>query len=104
SLCQWLEKVNTPFFAWAHYMDLHWPNHLEGSLVHPGDIAQAWQDLAIMHDRSNFGRNKSITPALRDHFIDLYQKSLQYLDDQIGRLINYIHNSAYADNTMIILV
>lgn len=109
SLCQWLDKVETPCFAWAHYMDLHWPYHMEETLVHPRDIAQAWRDLAMMYGRSNFGRSnldrdKSITPVQRDHYINLYEKSLQYLDDQIGRLINYIQNSRYADNTMIILV
>jgi arylsulfatase A-like enzyme len=104
SLCQWLDQVETPFFAWAHYMDLHWPYHMEEALVHPRDIAQAWQDLGIMYGRSNFDRDKSITTAQRDHFIDLYEKSLQYLDDQIGRLINHIRNSGCADNTLIILV
>jgi hypothetical protein len=92
NLCQWLEQVETPFFAWAHYMDLHWPYHIEEALVYPRDIAQAWQDLMIMYGRSNFERSnldqhKSITTVERDHFIDLYEKSLQYLDDQIGRLI-----------------
>ena len=104
SLCQWLDQVKTPFFAWAHYMDVHWPYHIEEALVHPRDIAQAWQDLAIMNGRSNFDRDKPMTTAQRDHFIDLYEKSLQYLDDQIGRLINHIQNSSYANNTMIVLV
>jgi arylsulfatase A-like enzyme len=103
-----LEQAETPFFAWAHYMDLHWPYHLEEALVHPRDIAQAWQDLAIMNGRSNFyGRSDRDTPltnAQRDHFIDLYEKSLQYLDDQIGRLINHIQDSGSADNTVILLV
>ena len=108
SLCQWLDQVEMPFFAWAHYMDVHWPYHLEETLVHPKDIAQAWEDLAIMYGRSNFygrsDRDKPITTAQRDHFIELYEKSLQYLDDQIGRLVNHIQNSVHADNTVIILV
>ena len=104
SLCQWLEQVETPFFAWGHYMDVHWPYYMEESLVHPRDIAQAWQDLALMNGRSNFDRDRSLTTAERDHFIDLYEKSLKYLDDQIGRLINSIQTSRYADNTVIILV
>jgi arylsulfatase A-like enzyme len=109
SLCQWLDQAETPFFAWAHFMDLHWPYHMEESLIHPKDIAQAWQDLALMYGRSNFegtnlDRHKSITSTQRDHFIDLYEKSLQYLDDQIGRLMHYIQNSGYADNTIILLV
>src|SRR5215207_397663 len=73
SLCQWLDQVKTPFFAWAHYMDVHWPYHMEEALVHPRDIAQAWQDLAIMYGRSNFDREKPMTTAQRNHFIDLYE-------------------------------
>jgi arylsulfatase A-like enzyme len=103
SVCQWLEHVQTPFFAWAHYMDIHWPYHMEEALVHPRDIAQAWQDLAIMYGRSNYG-NVPITAAQRDHFIDLYEKSLHYLDDHVGRLITHIQNSGYGDNTLIVLV
>jgi arylsulfatase A-like enzyme len=61
-----------------------------------------------MHGRSNFegrsDRDKPITPAERDHFINLYENSLQYLDQQIGRLIDHIQNSSYADNTVVILV
>ncbi len=108
SLSDWLQRVETPFFAWAHYMDLHWPYHLEEALVHPKDIAQAWQDLADMYGRSNFhgrsDRDRPITTAQRDHFIELYEQSLQYLDHQVGRLIHHIQNSSHGDNTIIILV
>jgi arylsulfatase A-like enzyme len=108
SLCQWLDQVETPFFAWAHYMDLHWPYHMEEALIHPKDIAQAWQDLADMYGRANFhgrsDRDKPITAVQRKHFIGLYEKSLQYLDAQIGRLIDRVRNSGFADNTVIILV
>jgi arylsulfatase A-like enzyme len=108
SVCEWLDRVETPFFAWAHYMDVHWPYHLEEALVDPKDIARAWQDLADMYGRSNFegrsDRDTPITTAERAHFINLYERSLQYLDDQVGRLINYIQNSGFADNTIIILV
>ncbi|HLA98778.1 MAG TPA: sulfatase [Anaerolineales bacterium] len=104
SICSWLEQVETPFFAWAHYMDLHWPYHLEEALNQPGEIAQAWQDLAIMYGRSNFDRDKSITTAQRSHFIRLYEKSLQYLDAQIGRLLNHLERLGYSANTLVIVV
>ena len=108
SLCQWLDRVETPFFAWAHYMDVHWPYHMEETLISPQEIAQAWQDMLDMHGRSNFeglsDRDKPIDSAQRDHFIDLYEKSLRYLDGQIGRLLDHIQNAGYGDNTVIILV
>jgi arylsulfatase A-like enzyme len=103
-----LDQVETPFFAWAHYMDVHWPFHREETLVHAKEIAQAWKDLAEMHGRSNLhgpsDRNKPLTAAERDHFVDLYERSLQYLDDQIGRLIDRIQNSGHAEDTVVILV
>jgi len=104
SLYRWLEHVKTPFFAWVHYMDLHWPYHLEEALTHPQDIAQAWQDLAIMHGRSNFNGNEPITAAQGKHFVGLYEQSLQYLDTQIGRLMYYLEKLGYDSNTIIILL
>jgi arylsulfatase A-like enzyme len=108
NICQWVDRAEAPFFTWAHYMDVHWPYHLEESLLHPKDIAQAWVDLADMHGRANFHgrleREKSFTASERDHFIALYEKSLEYLDEQVGRLILHIQNSPHGDNTVIILV
>jgi arylsulfatase A-like enzyme len=109
SLSQWLDEVKGPFFAWAHYMDVHWPYHLEEALVHPKDLAQAWYDLRMMYgranyDRSNLDNHRTITTVQRDHFIQLYEKSLQYLDHQVGRLINHISDSVHADNTLIIIL
>jgi len=104
SVCRWLERVETPFFAWAHYMDMHWPYHLEETLTHPREIAQAWQDLAIMNGRSNFNRNKSITTAQRNRFVGLYEQSLRYVDTQIGRLRGRLDRLGYDTNTIIIAV
>lgn len=108
SVCEWLNQADGPFFAWAHYMDVHWPYHLEDQLDDPRDIAQAWRDLANMYGRANFegrsDRDKPITAAERDHFINLYEKSLLYLDVHVGRLIDHIRKSKYAENTVIIVV
>ena len=105
SLCQWLDQVETPFFAWAHYMDVHWPYHLEEALVHPRDIAQAWQDLAIMYGRSNFDREISPSQPHSETISSICTRNLcNTWMTQIGRLINHIHNSGHADNTLILLV
>ena len=104
SVCRWLERVERPFFVWAHYMDMHWPYHLEETLTHPREIAQAWQDLAIMNGRSNFYRDMSITTAQRNRFVGLYEQSLRYLDTQIGRLRSRLERLGYDANTMIIAV
>lgn len=104
SVGHWLDRVDTPFFAWIHYMDMHWPYHLEEGLTHPRDIARAWQDLAIMNARSNFDGGETITAAQGTHFVELYEQSLQYLDAQIGRLMGHLEKLGYDSNTIIILV
>ena len=104
SLCRWLDQVQAPFFAWVHYMDTHWPYHLEEGLTHPRDIAQAWRDHASMYGQSNFNGEGPLTAAQRAHFVGLYEQSLHYLDTQIGRLMSHLKKSGYDSNTTIILV
>ena len=54
--------------------------------------------------RANFNADGPITAAQRTHFVGLYEKSLQYLDTQIGQLMSHLQKSGYDFNTMIILV
>jgi arylsulfatase A-like enzyme len=103
-LSQWLEQAEKPFFAWAHYMDLHWPYHLEEGLTHPRDIAKAWQDLADMYARDNFNSQGPLTPAQRDRFVGLYEQALQRLDLQIGRLIGHLEELGLDTDTVVIVV
>jgi arylsulfatase A-like enzyme len=104
NVCRWLERIDQPFFAWAHYMDMHWPYHLEETLRHPRAIAQAWQDLATMSLGSNYDRREPLTSAQRDHFIGLYERSLTYMDAQIGRLLTYLDGLGPDANVIVIIV
>jgi arylsulfatase A-like enzyme len=104
NVCRWLERIDQPFFAWAHYMDMHWPYHLEETLRHPRAIAQAWQDLATMSLGSNFDRREPLTSAQREHFIGLYERSLTYMDAQIGRLLTYLDGLGSDANVIVIVV
>lgn len=104
SVCRWLGQVQTPFFAWAHYMDVHWPYHLKEDLARPKEIAQAWQDLLVMNGRANFNGDGPMSSEQRDRFIALYEKSLKYVDEHVGRLIDNIRSSSHSDNTVIIIV
>jgi arylsulfatase A-like enzyme len=104
TVCRWLDHAESPFFAWAHYMDVHWPYFLEESLTGPEEIAEAWQDLGFMYGGSNYDRNRPFTSAKREHFIELYEKSLQYLDTQIGRLVSHLAALGHSTETVIILL
>jgi arylsulfatase A-like enzyme len=103
-LGHWAEQARQPFFAWAHYMDMHWPYHLEETLTRPGDVARAWQDLAVMNGRSNYKRDGAITAAQQRRFMSLYEAALRYLDGHIGRLLDRLARLGCDDNTILIVV
>jgi len=102
SVYQWLDEVQDPFFAWIHYMDVHWPYHIEDKLKRPKDIAQAWHDLAHLHAVNWQGAN--ITPDQRNYYIELYEQAVHYTDAQVGQLLDYLENSPHADNTVVVVV
>lgn len=100
----WLAQVDGPFFAWAHFMDVHWPYYLEEQLSHPRQIAAAWEDLALMHRWANAQKKEVITKDLRQRFLNLYEESLQYLDGEIGRLLAGLEAAGYGSNTIVIVI
>ena len=102
-LGEWAERAQQPFFAWAHYMDMHWPYHLEETLTRPSDVARAWQDLAVMNGRSHYKRDGAITAAQQRRFMSLYKASLRYLDGHIGRLVDRLARLGCDDNTILII-
>lgn len=98
----WLEKTRGPFFGWLHYMDVHWPYHLEEKLVEPAHIAQAWNDIAHLY-RVNW-KKEAITPEQKAHYLHLYEEAIQYTDAQIGRLLDNLEALGLRENTILILV
>lgn len=98
----WLSYTNGPFFAWAHFMDVHWPYHLEEKLEKPADIAQAWEDLVHLHEVNWQGA--TISPEQKAHYIRLYEDAIRYTDAQIGRLLHWLDNSKLAEDTIVIIV
>ncbi|GAB4263720.1 MAG: sulfatase-like hydrolase/transferase [Candidatus Promineifilaceae bacterium] len=99
---QWMGEDEHPFFAWVHFMDVHWPYHREDALSKPEEIAQAWRDLSHLHEANWNGA--PISPEQRDHYIRLYEDALVYTDVQIGRLLDDMAARGVLDNTIIVLV
>ena len=98
----WLSLTKGPFFAWAHFMDVHWPYHLEEKLAKPADIAQAWDDLVHLHEVN--WKGATISPEQKAHYIELYEEAIRYTDREIGRLLNWLETSPLAENTIVIIV
>lgn len=102
AVCWWLDEAKSPFFVWAHYMDIHWPYHREETLRHPAEIARAWRNLGHMHGANWNGL--TFSSDQRAEYMRLYDGAVQYTDAQIGRLLNYLERKGHINNTVIILV
>lgn len=100
--CLWIDSVDQPFFAWLHYMDVHWPNHREESLTDARAIASAWKDLKHMH-RVNW-KGATMNSAQRAHYLQLYLDAVRYVDAEVGRLLDYLAQRGLQENTVIALV
>ncbi len=98
----WLASVNEPFMAWMHYMDVHWPYHLEETLTRPRDIAAAWQDLCHLHEVNWYGA--PVSPEQKARYIRLYEEAIAYTDAQIGRLMDFLDETGLSENTVVVLV
>lgn len=99
---QWLGSVEEPFMAWMHYMDVHWPYHLEDTLTAPKDIADAWQDLSHLHEVNWNG--VPVSPEQKARYVRLYEEAIAYTDAQIGKLLDFLDDSGLSENTIVILV
>lgn len=102
AVSNWIRESSRPFFAWAHFMDIHWPYHLEESLRTAEDISQAWRDMGHLH-RVNWN-GAAINAAQRTHYLELYKRAVQYTDGQIGRLLESLDREGLMDDTVIILI
>jgi arylsulfatase A-like enzyme len=102
-VCDWLAQARAPVFTWAHYMDVHWPYHIEETLVEPGSIARAWQDLALMHQRANFRRKKALSDNQCERFGALYERALEHVDREIGRLLDFLSARDLDRNTVVVV-
>jgi len=102
SVLDWLADVEDPFFVWVHYMDVHWPYHREDSLNGPASIAQIWRDLGHMHG-ANWDR-LPISDEQRAHYLQLYCAAVQFVDQQVGELLERLDQMNRLENTVVLLV
>lgn len=105
----WLEKYKEekPFFMWVNFSCPHGPF----------DVPQSYHDKFQVGDMPNIidpaTEQFKMPNALKPHpnkksekgtakYRAGYSATINYMDEQLGRLVNYIRNSAQAENTVIV--
>ena len=101
-LGEWVNETERPFFAWAHYMDVHWPYHRLETLSSPEEIAAAWRDMGQLH-RANWN-GESVNSGQRAHYQQLYDRAIEYTDQQVGRLFDLLERLNKWEDSLVVLV
>jgi arylsulfatase A-like enzyme len=104
----WLkEKSDQPFFAYLHYLDVHWPyrppapyDTIFGDFKSEIDFySEEWKSL---RDRINDGEMRLDGTDITK-MISLYDGELRYLDDNLGVLFDELKKESLYNNTLFII-
>jgi len=97
---RWLgQGHNSPFFLYVNYFDAHSPYLAPSPYDHRfGEVSPA-----IIRAGAFGSSSQSLSDKQRGALINAYDNCLAYLDAQVGRLIQFIDESPYGKNTVVIL-
>ena len=106
-LREWLTSGDqqAPFFAYAHYMDVHFPyqRRLEDETGRFGNTRTKppapshWTQVAAWAE-------KHLTPANVAALAARYDQEIAYTDDAFGELTTWLRASGRLDNTVVVLI
>ncbi|MEE8606945.1 MAG: arylsulfatase [Nitrospiraceae bacterium] len=120
-------KDNKPFFAYMAFTAPHGPLHVPDDWLrrYKNRYDEGWdgirkqrlarmQELGIVEEGVNTAdrlwfvpRSTALTPALRvmlGRKMELYAAMVEYMDDQIGRVFDYLKQIGEYDNTVVIFI
>jgi arylsulfatase A-like enzyme len=102
-LLRWIDRQgDRPFFAFANYMDVHGPYipppAYEGRFGGKGPQRRATEIELGAIDADT----KVPDAAILNSWVDRYDESLLYLDEQVGRLLDELARRGILDNTIVV--
>lgn len=86
---EWLgQGGKRPFFAWVHYFDAHLPYTPPRRLLPHAALSYSGPADGRYYELSRSRRDAILaSPAAIEHMRDLYDASIAYIDEQLGRLL-----------------
>ena len=95
---------NAPFFAFANYMDAHFPYVPPApyNQLFPGKRPHVNQDV-LGEEMEKISAGLPEPPDYRTHCESQYDGGIAYIDAQIGRVVDWLKHHDVYDNTMIVV-
>ncbi|MDP8244606.1 MAG: sulfatase [Candidatus Hinthialibacter antarcticus] len=101
----WLKERqgDGPFFLWVHYYDAHSPYHPQPQYDHYGPEGYEGRIDGSADQVSRFVASKEALSDLdRQRLRSLYLGEVEYMDDQIGRLLNAFDEQTDEDQSLVV--
>jgi arylsulfatase A-like enzyme len=99
----WLAETDEPFFCWTHYMDVHhpcFPPEKHRNRHHVGNVDQS--EVSRLYSLA-LDDLDSISEDEFDKLASLYAAAVDYVNEQIGRIIKDLKSSGRFNDTVIII-
>ena len=91
---QWVQQQKKPYLLWVHYMDLHRPRMPPKSYIKKY-YTKRWMTYKFIKITQKIRKNELLSSDEKRLMDDMYDASLNYVDDEIKNLLSYIkHNES----------
>lgn len=99
SLTKWISSTDSPWFLWTQYMDVHGPYLPGGDFGYRNKFhaERLWRKAAVKTPNE-------ITSKEHDRLWTNYRKEVEYLDREIGDLLNTLKKHGELEETAVIIV
>ncbi|WP_435196361.1 sulfatase-like hydrolase/transferase [Natronomonas sp. EA1] len=99
----WLDETPEPFFCWTHYMDVHHPCFPPKSYRQQYDVDHVTQsEVSTLYSRM-LDESETLTEDALADLRQLYDAAIDYVDDQVGRIIDQLKSSGRFGDTLVIV-
>lgn len=100
---KWLTSSSEPFFCWTHFMDVHHPCYPPESYRASAGVADVTPSRVSDWYSALVQEPETLTEDELANIQALYDASIEYVDDQIGRIVHQLEMDGRFADTMIII-
>lgn len=99
----YLARCDEPFFCWSHYMDVHHPCFPPAEYRERYDVGSVTQSAVSKWYSALLREPETLSDEEIDNLKALYRAGIDYTDDQIGRIIDYLQQTNRHEDTLVII-
>ena len=100
---EWLDDVDSPFFCWTHYMDVHHPCFPPEEYRRQYGVDSVSQSAVGELYSTVLDDPGALSDAEKETLYRLYRASVAYTSDQTGRILDHLDSSGRLEDTLVVL-